>query len=97
VAAVDVGLVGAGPWAQLAHGPVLAVRAHGTAAGWVVDCATTVSPGAFATLRRELAEAVLAGAGAATAGHPLDVHRGLHLQRVIAAAEADFRTCGSEI
>jgi predicted dehydrogenase len=50
-----------------------------------VDCGTAVGPDAFATLRREFVHAV-----ATNTPHPLDVHRGLHLQRLIAAAEADL-------
>lgn len=46
-----------------------------------IDCAAAVGVDAFATLRREFAAAVTAGR------HPLDVHRGLHLQRLLDAAE----------
>ncbi|HZQ85380.1 MAG TPA: Gfo/Idh/MocA family oxidoreductase [Acidimicrobiales bacterium] len=47
-----------------------------------VDCTTAVGADAIATLRREFAEAASTGAP-----HPLDVHHGLHLQRLIIAAE----------
>lgn len=47
-----------------------------------VDCTTAVGPDAIATLRREFAEAATTGTP-----HPLDVQRGLHLQRLIIAAE----------
>jgi predicted dehydrogenase len=50
-----------------------------------VDCASAVGPDAFATLRREFADAVTTGRP-----HALDVWRGLHLQRIIAAAEAQL-------
>jgi predicted dehydrogenase len=50
-----------------------------------IDCVSSVGVEAFAVLRRELAEAVSSGRG-----HSLDVHRGLHLQRVIEQAEADL-------
>lgn len=47
-----------------------------------VDTATAVGPEAFATLGREFAEAAAGGPR-----HALDVGRGLHLQRVLDAAE----------
>jgi len=50
-----------------------------------VDCSSAVGPDAFALVRSEFAEAVATGSG-----HRLDVHRGLHLQQVIASAEADL-------
>ena len=50
-----------------------------------VDCASAVTADAFATLRRELAAAVAGGTG-----HPLDVHRGLHLQRILGEAECQL-------
>ena len=40
----------------------------------------------FANLRAEFAHVASTGAS-----HPADVHRGLHLQRLIAAAEASLR------
>lgn len=49
-----------------------------------VDAAAAVGPAAFTTLVGELVR---------TAGgepHPLDVHRGVHLQRVLAEAQADL-------
>ncbi len=46
-----------------------------------IDCTAVVDADAFATLRREFAAAVRG------TSHPLDVVRGLHLQRVIAEAE----------
>lgn len=49
-----------------------------------IDCASAVDADAFVTLRREFAAAVRG------AQHPLDVHRGLHLQRVISKAEAQL-------
>ena len=52
-----------------------------------VDCTTAVGADAIATLRREFAAAVTSGKP-----HPLDVHRGLHLQRVIADAEAQLNS-----
>jgi predicted dehydrogenase len=51
-----------------------------------LDCATAVGPEAFATLAAELAEVVRTGTR-----HPLDVHRGLHLQRIIDDAEQQLR------
>ena len=63
---------------------------YGPTGALSVDCAAAVGPEAFAVLRREFAEAVAGGTG-----HPLDVQRGLHLQRVIAAAEADLADAGS--
>jgi predicted dehydrogenase len=47
-----------------------------------IDCGTAVGPDAFATLADELASMVRSGTR-----HPLDVHRGLHLQRVLDDAE----------
>lgn len=47
-----------------------------------IDCVTAVGASAFATLRAELADTVARGGG-----HPLDVSRGLHLQRILDAAE----------
>lgn len=150
--ALEVGLVGAGPWAQLVHGPVLAAGPETRLAGvWarrpeaaselagrlgvrpfaryedLVDAsealafavppvvqaelagaaarregrccwrrrlpttstvrgaASGVSSSAFATMRHEFAEAVNT-----SVGHRLDVQRGLHLQQIIAWAEADL-------
>jgi predicted dehydrogenase len=64
---------------------VAGAAVFGAAGSADVDCAAAVGPDAFATLRRELARAVTSGDG-----HPLDVHHGLHLQRVIAAAESEL-------
>lgn len=47
-----------------------------------VDCSAAVDASAFTTLRRELAGLVRTGSP-----HPLDVRRGLHLQRLLADAE----------
>ncbi len=47
-----------------------------------IDCTGAVDASAFATMRHELAQAVARGGG-----HPLDVHRGLHLQRLLHDAE----------
>jgi len=49
-----------------------------------IDCASAVQPETFATLRREFAAAVRGRP------HQLDVHRGLHLQRIIAEAESQL-------
>lgn len=51
-----------------------------------IDCAAAVGVDAFATLRREFADAVVTG------HHPLDVHRGLHLQRLLDRAERQLLT-----
>ena len=51
-----------------------------------IDCATAVGPEAFATLAEELATTVRSGDD-----HPLDVQRGLHLQRLLANAEAQLK------
>lgn len=47
-----------------------------------IDCTDAVDASAFATMRHELAQAVARGGG-----HPLDAHRGLHLQRLLHDAE----------
>lgn len=60
------------------------VAVYGSGGALEIDCAD-IGADAFATLRREFAEAVAAGEP-----HPLDVHRGLHLQGLIATAEADL-------
>lgn len=71
--------------------PQIATAAvFGPAGALSVDCAAAGGPEAFAVLRREFAAAVASGTG-----HPLDVQRGLHLQHVIAAAEADLDDAGS--
>lgn len=51
-----------------------------------IDCAASVKPDAFATLRSEFAECVRTGRS-----HDLDVARGLHLQRVISDAERQLK------
>ena len=50
-----------------------------------VDCARAVTMETFATIRAEFATTVTSGRA-----HPLDVHHGLRLQRLIATAEADL-------
>jgi predicted dehydrogenase len=69
---------------------VASTAVYGPTGGLSVDCAAAVGPVAFAVMRREFAEAVAGGTG-----HQLDVQRGLHLQHVIAAAEADLDDAGS--
>ena len=69
---------------------VATAAVYGPTGALSIDCAATIGPEAFAVLRREFAEAVAGGTG-----HPLDVQHGLHLQRVIAAAEADLGDAGS--
>lgn len=64
---------------------VAGAAVFGAAGAVEVDCALAVGPEAFAVLRGEFAEAVTTGVP-----HPLDVHRGLHLQQVIAWAEDDL-------
>lgn len=64
---------------------VAEVSVFGESGALSVDCGTAVGPDAYAAVRREFAEAVTTGTG-----HPLDVQRGLHLQKVIAWAEADL-------
>jgi predicted dehydrogenase len=51
-----------------------------------IDCSSAVGPEAFVTLTEELAAMVRTGAP-----HPLDVQRGLHLQRVLENAESQLR------
>lgn len=51
-----------------------------------IDCASAVGPAAFSTLTEELAAMVRTGNA-----HPLDVQHGLHLQRILAEAEAQLR------
>jgi len=63
-----------------------AIEVYGAGGLLELDLVTAVGPGAFKTLREEFAQTVVAGGG-----HPLDVQRGLHLQRVLAAAEADIK------
>lgn len=54
-----------------------------------IDCTGAADKTAFVTLRRELVEAVREGRG-----HPLDVHRGLHLQRLLHEAEQQLLAAG---
>jgi predicted dehydrogenase len=59
-----------------------------TAAGPIdLDAASSVTPDTFVTIAGELAETVTTGTP-----HPLDIHRGLHLQRLLDAAAADIRS-----
>jgi predicted dehydrogenase len=58
------------------------VELYGSSGVLAIDCATAVGPETFATVRREFA-ALAADGG----DHPLDVERGLHLQRLIDTAE----------
>ena len=62
------------------------VELYGAEGVLELDCATAVGPDAFATLAEELASMVRTGSR-----HPLDVQRGLHLQRVLADAEGQLR------
>ncbi len=61
--------------------PRAGVELYGPQGVLEVDCQAAVGVEAFATVADELATAVAAG------GHRLDVHRGLHLQRLIDGAE----------
>lgn len=65
------------------HAASVSVFSNGGSAE--VDCVAATGAETFATLRAEFAAAVAAGEP-----HALDVHRGLHLQRVIAAAQAEL-------
>ena len=58
------------------------IELYGRSGSLEIDCAGAVDGTAFATLRRELADVVVEGRS-----HPLDVHRGLHLQRLLHDAE----------
>ncbi len=60
------------------------VELFGPAGVVEVDCVPAVDAAAFATLRREFAAAVRGSP------HPLDIHRGLHLQRILADAESQL-------
>ncbi len=60
------------------------VELFGPTGALEIDCVPAVQPEAFATLRQEFAAAVRG------APHPLDVQRGLHLQRIIADAESQL-------
>lgn len=73
--------------ASLAVHPFRAsVEVFGESGSLSVDCAGALTVETFATLRAELAATVTSGRP-----HPLDVHRGLELQRVLATAEADLQ------
>jgi predicted dehydrogenase len=61
------------------------VELYSTAGVLDLDAGTAVGPAAFATLTEELATMVRTATP-----HPLDVHHGLHLQRVLADAEAQL-------
>jgi predicted dehydrogenase len=52
-----------------------------------IDCTTAVGPEAFATLAEELATSTRNDTA-----HPLDVDRGLHLQRLISSAATQLAT-----
>jgi predicted dehydrogenase len=71
--------------ALCAHAPIHPHRAgaelYGERGQLSVDCAAAVGPAAFATLREEIVAMVRA-----QRSHPIDVHRGLHLQRIIGEA-----------
>lgn len=66
--------------------PVAGASVFGRNGSASVDCAAAVGADPFTTVRREFAAAVRT-----EAPHPLDVRRGLHLQRVVAAAEDELR------
>jgi predicted dehydrogenase len=51
-----------------------------------INCTTAVGPDAFGILRSEFAAAAAKGGG-----HPLDVHHGLRLQRLLNDAESQLR------
>lgn len=59
---------------------------YGSGGAATLDLGAAGGPATFANVRREFAEAVAAGGG-----HPLDVQRGLHLQRILAEAERQLR------
>lgn len=61
------------------------VELYGPSGVVEIDCVGAVGADAFATMRAELAAAVRSGGG-----HPLDVHRGLHLQRLLHHAEVQL-------
>ncbi|MGE5594576.1 MAG: Gfo/Idh/MocA family protein [Hyphomicrobiales bacterium] len=58
------------------------IELFGPAGELSIDCVAAVGAEAFVTMRREFAEAVREGQP-----HPLSAHRGLHLQRLLEAAE----------
>lgn len=63
------------------------IELHGPDGAFELDGATAVTAEAFGTMAAELAVMVRSGVP-----HALDVHRGLHLQRLLAAALADMGT-----
>jgi predicted dehydrogenase len=65
------------------------VELFGGAGELSIDCVTAVGPDAFATMRAEFAEAVRSASSDPANG--LGVSRGLHLQRLLADAEAQLR------
>ncbi len=64
---------------------VASVEVFGRSGVLGVNCATAVDASAFGLMVDEFALTVRRGGG-----HPLDVHRGLHLQTLICAAEAQL-------
>jgi predicted dehydrogenase len=69
----------------LAETHVAGVEVYGPRGSAAVDCGAAVGVASFATLRAEFAAAVASGTA-----HPLDARRGLHLQALIADAEAQL-------
>ena len=66
--------------------PMMAgIEIHTTRGAHSLDCVTALGPATFATLAEEFAAAVRTGTP-----HPIDVHRGLHLQRLVHAATVDL-------
>jgi predicted dehydrogenase len=61
------------------------VEVYGPGGHAEVDCAAAVGADTYLTMIQEFAEAVVRGNS-----HELDVHRGMHLQRVLEAAETDL-------
>jgi hypothetical protein len=61
------------------------VELYGSSGVLEIDCSVAVGPDAFATVAMELATMVRTGAS-----HPLDAQRGLHIQRILAEAEAQL-------
>lgn len=61
------------------------VELHTAEGVHTVDCAAAASPATFATIAEELADTVRTGVP-----HPIDVQRGLHVQRLLAAALTDL-------
>ncbi|CAA9251411.1 MAG: oxidoreductase [uncultured Acidimicrobiales bacterium] len=65
------------------------VELYGPAGVLEIDCTAAVDGSAFATLRRQLVQTMADGGG-----HPLDVRRGLHLQRLLHDAEQQLLATG---